>query len=95
MGKKVNIHVGYVINAVDGSNYDIQAKLYDDDRNELRSITKKVAMNDFNALLVYTEEEHIIKTKAEDIVKNAMFNAMSKLLEDDIKRSTAILDMLN
>jgi len=87
--------VGYVINAIDASNYEIQAKLYDDNRNELRSINKKVTMNDFNALLVYTEEEHMIKNKAEEIVKNAMFNAMSKLLEDDIKRSTAVLEMLN
>jgi hypothetical protein len=95
MGKKINIHVGYVITPLDASNYEIKAKLFDDNRTELRDITKKVSMSDFNALLVYSDEDHAIKAKAEEIVKNAMYNAMSKLLEDDIKRSSAMIEMLN
>jgi hypothetical protein len=95
MGKKVNIHVGYVITPLDASNYEIKAKLFDDDRNQLKDITRKVSMSDFNALLVYSDEDHAIKTKAEEIVKNAMYNAMAKLLEDDIKRSSALLELLN
>ena len=50
-------------------------------------------MKDFNDLLVYSDEEHIIKNRAEEIVKQAMFNAMAKLLEDDIKMSSALLDV--
>jgi len=95
MGKKVNIHVGYVITPLDAKNYEIQAKLFDDDRNELKSIKRNVLMEDFNALLVYSDEDHAIKMKAEEIVKAAMFNAMAKLLEEDIKQSTAILEMLH
>ena len=93
MTKKVNIHVGYVITPIDATNYEIQAKLFDDNREQLKSITKKVSMKDFNDLLVYSDEEHIIKNRAEEIVKQAMFNAMAKLLEHDIKMSSALLDV--
>jgi len=86
MSKKINIHVGYVLKPLDATNYEIQAKLFDDDRTEITDITRKVSMDDFNSLLVFTEEELVIKNRAEEIIKNVMFKAMAKLLEDEIKR---------
>ena len=87
------IHIGYMITPVDAENYELSAKFYNDNQVLLKEVNKNVSMKEFNSLLVYSEEDHLIKSKAEEIVKTAMYNAMAKLLEQDIKIASALLEL--
>ena len=88
-----NIHVGYAITPIDAENYNVSAKFFDDNEKLLKEVTKQVPMKDFNDLLVYTDEEFIIKNKAEDIIRKSMYNAMVSILEKDIRIASTLLTM--
>ena len=88
-----NIHVGYAITPIDTENYNVSAKFFDDNEKLLKEVTKQVPMKDFNDLLVYTDEEFIIKNKAEDIIRKSMYNAMVSILEKDIRIASTLLTM--
>ena len=88
-----NIHVGYAITPIDSQNYQVSAKFFSDNDVLLKEVSKDVGMKDFNALLVFTDEEYAVKQQAEKIISNAMYKAMATLLENEIRVASTLLCM--
>jgi hypothetical protein len=87
------IHIGYVIEAIDATNYRIKVNFFDDNKNLLKELSKTIPMNDFNESLIYTEAEHKIKKDAEEIVKQSMYKSIINIFEQDIRITSSLLKL--
>ena len=87
------IHIGYLIEAIDACTYQIKVNFFDDNKNLLKELSKTIPINDFNNSLIYTDAEHKIKQEAVEIVKQSMYKAIINIFEQDIKITSALLKL--